>query len=127
MVAKPAIAQANPSLRWRLTSSFPKSLDTLYGISDTISKYVAEVIERTSALRRVVRSKPKAVNLALHQVGGYLWGTPAIHAALRQPAAHALNPKQTAPHRAKTLEGPAMLPGQPVKTPVQGHQRMQRD
>ena len=28
-VAKPAIAQSMPELRWRLTSSFPKSLDTL--------------------------------------------------------------------------------------------------
>jgi TRAP-type mannitol/chloroaromatic compound transport system substrate-binding protein len=30
-VASPAIAQAMPEIKWRLTSSFPKSLDTLYG------------------------------------------------------------------------------------------------
>ena len=30
-VAMPAIAQAMPEIRWRLTSSFPKSLDTIYG------------------------------------------------------------------------------------------------
>jgi TRAP-type mannitol/chloroaromatic compound transport system substrate-binding protein len=29
-IAAPAIAQSNPEIRWRLTSSFPKSLDTLY-------------------------------------------------------------------------------------------------
>ena len=30
-VAAPAIAQSMPEIKWRLTSSFPKSLDTLYG------------------------------------------------------------------------------------------------
>src|SRR6476659_906134 len=30
-VAAPAIAQSAPTIRWRLTSSFPKSLDTIYG------------------------------------------------------------------------------------------------
>ena len=29
-VAAPAIAQAMPEVKWRLTSSFPKSLDTIY-------------------------------------------------------------------------------------------------
>jgi TRAP-type mannitol/chloroaromatic compound transport system substrate-binding protein len=41
-VAKPAIAQTNPTIKWRLTSSFPKSLDTLYGASETIAKMAAE-------------------------------------------------------------------------------------
>src|SRR5260370_35457246 len=41
-IAKPAIAQTNPAIRWRLTSSFPKSLDTLYGAMETIAKFVAE-------------------------------------------------------------------------------------
>jgi TRAP-type mannitol/chloroaromatic compound transport system substrate-binding protein len=41
-VAKPAIAQTNPAIKWRLTSSFPKSLDTLFGASETIAKFVAE-------------------------------------------------------------------------------------
>ena len=30
-VAAPALAQGLPELKWRLTSSFPKSLDTLFG------------------------------------------------------------------------------------------------
>ena len=30
-VAAPAIAQSTPEIKWRLTSSFPKSLDTIYG------------------------------------------------------------------------------------------------
>jgi TRAP-type mannitol/chloroaromatic compound transport system substrate-binding protein len=30
-IAEPAIAQSTPELKWRLTASWPKSLDTLYG------------------------------------------------------------------------------------------------
>src|SRR3989440_7206656 len=41
-IASPAIAQATPDLKWRLTSSFPKSLDTLYGVSEVFAKAVAE-------------------------------------------------------------------------------------
>ncbi len=40
-IAAPAIAQSQPELKWRLTSSFPKSLDTLYGTAETFSKYIA--------------------------------------------------------------------------------------
>jgi TRAP-type mannitol/chloroaromatic compound transport system substrate-binding protein len=41
-VAAPAIAQSMPELKWRLTSSFPKSLDTLYGAAEYFAKSVAE-------------------------------------------------------------------------------------
>jgi len=30
-VAAPAVAQSAPTVRWRLATTFPKSLDTLYG------------------------------------------------------------------------------------------------
>jgi TRAP-type mannitol/chloroaromatic compound transport system substrate-binding protein len=40
-LAAPAIAQSQPEVKWRLTSSFPKSLDTIYGAAETFSKYVA--------------------------------------------------------------------------------------
>src|SRR5206468_3772187 len=41
----PAFAQApaQPEVKWRLASSFPKSLDTIYGGAETISKRVAAV------------------------------------------------------------------------------------
>src|SRR5436309_2153214 len=41
-IAKPAVAQSMPELKWRLTSSFPKSLDTIYGASEAFAKAVAE-------------------------------------------------------------------------------------
>jgi TRAP-type mannitol/chloroaromatic compound transport system substrate-binding protein len=41
-VAKPAIAQSMPEIKWRLSSGFPKSLDTIYGGAEVIAKYVSE-------------------------------------------------------------------------------------
>jgi TRAP-type mannitol/chloroaromatic compound transport system substrate-binding protein len=40
-LAAPAIAQENPKITWRLTSSFPKSLDTIYGAADDIAARVS--------------------------------------------------------------------------------------
>ena len=39
-VAMPAVAQSMPELKWRLTSSFPKSLDTIYGATEAFAKAV---------------------------------------------------------------------------------------
>src|SRR5919109_3862572 len=44
-IAKPAIAQSMPELKWRLTSSFPKSLDTIYGASEIFARAVAEATD----------------------------------------------------------------------------------
>jgi len=44
-VAAPAIAQSMPELKWRLAASWPKSLDTLFGSCEFISKYVAEMTD----------------------------------------------------------------------------------
>src|SRR3982074_1939529 len=44
-VAKPAIAQSMPELKWRCTSSFPKSLDTIYGAAEIFAKAVAEATD----------------------------------------------------------------------------------
>ena len=41
-VASPAIAQSAPEIKWRMTSSFPKSLDTIYGGAEYFAKQVAE-------------------------------------------------------------------------------------
>src|SRR5437667_3263144 len=44
-VASPAIAQSSPEIKWRMTSSFPKSLDTIYGGAAEFAKYVAEMTD----------------------------------------------------------------------------------
>lgn len=50
-VAAPAIAQSEPQLNWRLVSSFPKSLDTLYGGAEYFVKYVAEATDNKFQIR----------------------------------------------------------------------------
>ena len=44
-VAAPAIAQSAPEIKWRLTASWPKSLDTLYGGCEYFCKRVAEITD----------------------------------------------------------------------------------
>jgi TRAP-type mannitol/chloroaromatic compound transport system substrate-binding protein len=41
-LAAPAIAQSNPKITWRCTSSFPKALDTIYGAAETMAEHVKE-------------------------------------------------------------------------------------
>ncbi len=44
-VAAPAVAQSMPEIKWRLTASWPKSLDTLYGGCEHFAKRVAEITD----------------------------------------------------------------------------------
>jgi TRAP-type mannitol/chloroaromatic compound transport system substrate-binding protein len=44
-IAKPAIAQSAPDIKWRLAASWPKSLDTLYGACEVFAKRVAEITD----------------------------------------------------------------------------------
>jgi TRAP-type mannitol/chloroaromatic compound transport system substrate-binding protein len=39
----PAVVHAQANIRWRLTSGFPKALDTIYGAADTFAKKVKEL------------------------------------------------------------------------------------
>src|SRR5260370_5310249 len=50
-IAKPAIAQSMTEVKWRLTSSFPKSLDTLYGAAETFPKSGAEATDNKCHVR----------------------------------------------------------------------------
>ena len=44
-IAAPAIAQSMPTIKWRMTASWPKSLDTLYGGAVALSNAVAEATD----------------------------------------------------------------------------------
>ena len=44
-MAAPAIAQSMPEIKWRMPTSWPKSLDTLYGGAETMAKVVAEATD----------------------------------------------------------------------------------
>jgi TRAP-type mannitol/chloroaromatic compound transport system substrate-binding protein len=50
-VAAPAIAQSQPSIQWRMASSFPKALDTLFGTAEMISKRVADLTDGRFQIR----------------------------------------------------------------------------
>ena len=61
-IAMPAIAQAMPEVKWRLTSSFPKSLDTIYGTAQQFAKLMSRRDRRQvpgpDLLGRRDRSRP---------------------------------------------------------------------
>src|SRR5215475_6001122 len=44
-VAAPAIAQSMPELKWRMPTSWPKSLETIYGGADIFAKAVGEATD----------------------------------------------------------------------------------
>jgi TRAP-type mannitol/chloroaromatic compound transport system substrate-binding protein len=51
IIAAPAIAQSQPTLTWRLASSFPKSLDTIFGASDTFTRRIAQLTSNRFTIR----------------------------------------------------------------------------
>src|SRR6266436_1585773 len=48
---KPAIADSQPELKWRMASSFPKSLDTIFDGADIIAKRVAAATDNKFQIR----------------------------------------------------------------------------
>jgi TRAP-type mannitol/chloroaromatic compound transport system substrate-binding protein len=50
-VAAPVCAQAYPQVRWRMASSFPKSLDTLYGSAEHIANRLARITDGRFEMR----------------------------------------------------------------------------
>ena len=50
-VAAPAIAQSQPSITWRMPTSWPKSLDTLYGGAELMARRVGELTDGKFQIR----------------------------------------------------------------------------
>src|SRR3978361_2289453 len=44
-LAAPAIAQSMPEIKWRLTTSWPKSLDTIHGGAEMMAKVIGEATD----------------------------------------------------------------------------------
>lgn len=44
-ITAPALAQSTPTINWRLASSFPKSLDTIYGAAEVFAARVKELTD----------------------------------------------------------------------------------
>jgi TRAP-type mannitol/chloroaromatic compound transport system substrate-binding protein len=84
-VAAPAIAQSAPEVKWRVTTSFPRSLDTIHGAAETVAKYVSdatdgkfqmqvfaggEIVPALQALDAVSNGTVEACHTCLY----YYWG-----------------------------------------------------
>jgi len=50
-LAAPAIAESQPELKWRMASSFPKSLDTIYGAGEVFAKYINDMTDNRFNVR----------------------------------------------------------------------------
>lgn len=50
-LAAPALAQSAPEIRWRLTSSFPRNLDILFGAPELIARRVAAMTDNKFQIR----------------------------------------------------------------------------
>ena len=92
-LAMPAIAQSNPKVTWRLASSFPKGLDTIYGAGETLARYVSEATDGNFSIDvfaageivppfEVVDAVAANTVEMAHTVGYYFAGKDAAWAAL---------------------------------------------
>ena len=103
-LAAPAIAQQAPKLRWRMTSSYPKSLDTIHQGAVTLAEYVrgmtdgafdiqvfapGEIVGGLQAADAVAEGTVEAA----HTSSYYYWGKDPVW-ALPTAIPFGLNPRQ---------------------------------
>jgi TRAP-type mannitol/chloroaromatic compound transport system substrate-binding protein len=101
----PAFAQGGPEIKWRLASSFPKSLDTIYGAAEVMSKRVAACTGGKFQIQvfaggeivppfGVVDAVQNGTVQAAHTAPYYFWGKDAAF-ALDTSIPFSLNARQT--------------------------------
>ncbi|MBP1848972.1 TRAP transporter substrate-binding protein [Rhizobium halophytocola] len=91
VLAAPAIAQESPKITWRLTSSFPKSLDTIYGGAEDVAEHLkaatdgnfniqvfaaGEIVPGLQAVDAVAAGTVEAA----HTCSYYFWGKDPTYA-----------------------------------------------
>lgn len=90
-LAAPAIAQSMPKVSWRLTSSFPKGLDTIYGGAEVLSKYLSEATDGNFSIQvfaaneivpglQAADAAAAGTVEACHTVSYYYWGKDPVWA-----------------------------------------------
>ena len=72
--AAPAVVHAQANIRWRLTSAFPKALDTIYGAADTFAKSISDM-------------SGGKFQISVHPSGELVGGFGQVDAALEREAA----------------------------------------
>jgi TRAP-type mannitol/chloroaromatic compound transport system substrate-binding protein len=91
VLAAPALAQSNPKINWRMASSFPKSLDTIYGGGETLAKYLSEATDGNFQIQvfaageivpglQAADAAAAGTVEACHTVGYYYWGKDPVWA-----------------------------------------------
>lgn len=91
VLGAPAIAQTAPKLTWRVTSSFPKALDTIFGAAETMSKFVSEATDGNFTLQvfpagelvpglEAADAVSSGTVEACHTVPYYFWGKDPTYA-----------------------------------------------
>lgn len=90
-LAAPAIAQSMPKITWRLTSSFPKALDTIYGAAEVMAEQVKQATdgnfeiqvfaagEIVGGLEAKNAAADGTVEMA-HTASYYYWGQDPVYA-----------------------------------------------
>ncbi len=84
-LAAPAIAQSMPKITWRLASSFPKALDTIFGAAETMSNFVKELTDGNFTIQtfaggeivpplQVVDATAAGTVEMAHTASYYFWG-----------------------------------------------------
>jgi len=90
-LAAPAIAQENPKINWRVTSSFPKALDTIFGAAETMANYISEITDGGFTLQvfpagelvpglEAADAVSSGTVEACHTVPYYFWGKDPTYA-----------------------------------------------
>ncbi len=85
VLAAPAIAQEAPQVNWRLASSFPKSLDTIYGGAEELSQRLSEATDGRFQIQvfsageivpglDAINATTDGTVECSHSVGYYNWG-----------------------------------------------------
>lgn len=90
-LATPAIAQSHPKLNWRLTSGFPKTLDTIYGAAEDFARNVADATDGNFQIQVFAAGEivpmPEAADMVAagtvemtHTGSYYYWGKNPVYA-----------------------------------------------
>ena len=90
-LAAPAIAQTAPKISWRLTSGFPKALDTIYGAAEEFAKIVSDATDGNFQIQPFPAGEivpmPEAADAVgagtveiTHTASYYYWGKNAAYA-----------------------------------------------
>ena len=98
--AAPAVQTGLPEIKWRMASSFPKSLDTIYGGGEFVAKRVAELTSVVQKLTEAQEAAEKAVAKSAAKAVAKPAASKPAPVATKTAAPKAAEPKAAAPKAA---------------------------